>query len=102
MKNAHIAIFEGVGKAFHIEERPIPEHLADGAVLVEIAMATICGSDLHTVAGRRQEPTPCVLGHEGVGNVVSVGAGREPWLGRRVTWTLADSCGGFAACAGRK
>ncbi|RYX82433.1 dehydrogenase [bacterium] len=96
--NARIAIFDKAGQAFRLEEWPVPEQLATGEVLVEIALATICGSDLHTVAGKRQEPTPCVLGHEGVGHVVAVGAGREEWRGRRVTWTLADSCGHCAAC----
>ena len=97
--NARAAIFDRVGEPFRMAELPLPERLADGEALVEISLAAICGSDLHTVAGRRQEPVPCVLGHEGVGRVVAGGAGREPWLGRRVTWTSADGCGACPACA---
>ena len=97
--NARAAIFDRAGEPFRIAELPLPERLADGEALVEISLAAICGSDLHTVAGRRQEPTPCVLGHEGVGRVVAAGAGRKSWLGRRITWTSADSCGACPPCA---
>lgn len=70
-----------------------------GEVLVRMSLATICGSDLHTFEGRREAPAPCVLGHEGVGVVESVGAGRSlDLVGKRVTWTLADSCGGCRPC----
>ena len=93
MPVAHAAIFDQAGKPFRFAELPLPDRLNDGELLVQIAMATICGSDLHTHDGRRQEPTPCVLGHEGVGTVASAGAGQEKWIGRRVSWTSADSCG---------
>ena len=97
---ARVAIFEGAGRPFRFAEQPLPEAglLAPGEALVKIALATICGSDLHTVQGRRRGPTPCVLGHEAAGSVVAAGAGREAWVGRRVTWTLADSCGTCRPC----
>lgn len=96
---ASAAIFDGAGKPFRLAELALPTHLEDGEVIVSIALGTICGSDLHTIQGRRMEPTPCVLGHEGVGTVVAAGRGRERWTGRRVTWTSADSCGRCVACA---
>lgn len=99
MSAATVAIFHGPGAAFTLAERPLPAELAPGQVLVAISLATVCGSDLHTAAGRRREPVPAVLGHEAVGRVVAVGAGRDRALvGRRVTWTLADSCGACPAC----
>ena len=98
MGNAWAAIYFGPGKAFGFQQIPFP-NLAPGEVLVAISLATICGSDLHTVEGRRMESVPSVLGHEGVGCVMAVGAGRDPGLlGRRVTWTLADSCGCCRPC----
>ncbi len=100
MPDAKAAIFHGPGKAFSITDRALPASLADGEVLIAIDLATICGSDLHTVGGRRVEPTPCVLGHEGVGRIVAVGVRRADWrAGERVTWTLTDSCGACPACA---
>ena len=100
MSHARIAVFRGPGRRFDLEERPLPRHLGPREVLVRIRLATICGSDLHTLAGRRDEPTPSVLGHEGVGEVVALGPGRSECApGDRVTWSLADSCGHCAACA---
>jgi putative phosphonate catabolism associated alcohol dehydrogenase len=73
--------------------------LGPGEVLVEIDLATICLSDLHTVSGRRTEPTPSVLGHEAVGRVLGVGSVRDELApGDRVTWSIADSCGICAFC----
>jgi putative phosphonate catabolism associated alcohol dehydrogenase len=95
---ARAAIFDRAGQPFRFAELPLPSTLNAGEVLVEISLATICGSDLHTHAGKRSEPVPCVLGHEGIGRVVCAGAGREAWLGRRVTWSSADSCGHCSAC----
>lgn len=96
--NGRAAIFDGPMRPLRVAERALPEHLGPGEVLVEIDLATICGSDLHTLGGRRREATPCILGHEGLGRAVACGAGREAWLGRRITWTIAASCGACAAC----
>lgn len=95
---ARLAVFVGPEKPFEFRSVPLPAP-AEGEVLVAISLATVCGSDLHTFEGRRNEPTPCVLGHEAVGRVVAVGSGRDPaWVGTRVTWTLADSCGCCPPC----
>ena len=39
------------------EECPMPQ-ISDGEILAKIRLATICGSDLHTLAGTRREATP--------------------------------------------
>jgi putative phosphonate catabolism associated alcohol dehydrogenase len=97
MTSATIQLFHGTERPFELRRVPLPDTLAAGEVLVEITLATICGSDLHTIEGRRSAPTPCVLGHEAVGVVVaSARAGVMP--GQRVTWSLADSCGDCPAC----
>jgi putative phosphonate catabolism associated alcohol dehydrogenase len=94
---ATVRIFRGPSQAFGSSEVPLPATLAPGEVLTRIALATICGSDLHTLDGRRHVPTPCVLGHEAVGVVVeSARPGILP--GHRVTWSLTDSCGNCAPC----
>lgn len=95
---AHAAIFEKAGQPFRIAELSLPSVLNAGELIVEITVATICGSDLHTHSGKRMEPTPCVLGHEGVGRVIATGVGRERWKDKRVTWSSADSCGRCASC----
>ena len=46
--------------------------------IVRIDTSTICGTDLHILKGDVPETTPgTVLGHEAVGTVQEVGAGRE-------------------------
>lgn len=97
MNNARIQLFSSPGQPFYPATAPIPEAVQPGEALVEISLATVCGSDLHTVDGRRSAPTPCVLGHEAVGRVIA--SGREGLVaGQRVTWTLADSCGHCTPC----
>lgn len=99
------AVFSGHGHPFDLREFPVPAP-GRGEVLVDITCSTICGSDLHTWHGRRQEPTPCILGHEIVGRIVAFGAGAprtdlrgEPLAeGDRITWTLAASCGECFFC----
>lgn len=79
--------------------------LEPGDVLVEIELATICGSDVHTTQGQRSAPAPLVLGHEQVGRVVAVGgaastpSGSLVAVGDRVVWSLTVSCGSCVRCA---
>lgn len=99
------AIFAGHGEPFRLEDFPIPSPGA-GEILVDVSCSTICGSDLHTWHGRRNEPTPCILGHEIVGRIVAFGPG-APRIdlrgdpineGDRITWTIAASCGECFYC----
>lgn len=76
---------------------PIPE-LAAGEVLVRIRLATVCGSDLHTVSGRRPAACPSVLGHEAVGEVIGVGPGAKVQVGQRIIWSVTVACGTCARC----
>jgi putative phosphonate catabolism associated alcohol dehydrogenase len=99
---AHIQVFHGAGQPFELQTTPLPDQLGPDQlgpdeVLVEISLATICGSDLHTVDGRRSAPAPCVLGHEAVGRVI-LSARQDILVGQRVTWSLVDSCGHCLAC----
>jgi putative phosphonate catabolism associated alcohol dehydrogenase len=92
-------VFSGPNEALQKQEFPLPAALAAGEVLVEISLATICGSDLHTLTGQRLEKTPCILGHEAVGRIVAFGSDRSDLeLGQRVTWSIADSCGTCPPC----
>ncbi|HEY6737838.1 MAG TPA: zinc-binding dehydrogenase [Actinopolymorphaceae bacterium] len=100
---ATAAVWHGPDDGFRLTPLPLPS-LAPGEVLVETGIATLCGSDLHTVAGDRDTPLPTILGHEMVGTVVAVngtprtttGATVEP--GMRVTWSIGASCGRCRRC----
>ena len=101
-QRASIALFHGADQPFELCERTIAAPNID-EVLVQVSLATICGSDLHTFAGRRTAPTPCVLGHEAVGRIASptrvCDAYGEPLHeGDRVTWSIMAACGQCEYC----
>lgn len=100
---ATVAVWDGATAGFRIADEPLPR-VAGSEVLVRIAMATVCGSDLHTIAGDRDTPLPTVLGHEAIGTVVRAGDravtfdGTPVRPGTRVTWTIGTSCGTCVRC----
>jgi S-(hydroxymethyl)glutathione dehydrogenase / alcohol dehydrogenase len=68
-------------------------------VVVRMGAVGICGTDLHSVKGEWQRPTPIVLGHEGAGTVEAVGSGVSSLRpGDRVVISWAPSCGECADC----
>lgn len=92
-------VFRGPEEGF--EHIAVPDvHLHPGDLLVQIDLATVCGSDRHTVSGARTEATPLVLGHEQVGRIVALGPGPAPRtvddhplaIGDRVVWGVAVAC----------
>ncbi len=98
------AVMMAANKPLELCEYPLPE-VERGAMLVRILCCTICGSDLHTWLGRRNGPTPAILGHEIVGEIVELGEGvvhdagdRLLKPGDRITWTMTDSCGKCYYC----
>ena len=102
--SAQISQFHGVGIPFEVREMPMAATSDD--VLVRVSLSTICGSDLHTVSGRRGAEIPCILGHEIVGTVVAPthirsATGEVLSEGDRVTWSLTTSCGTCDYCAHR-
>jgi alcohol dehydrogenase len=85
-------------RPFHIEEVEL-EAPGEGEVLVEIAAAGLCHSDLSIVAGLRKRALPVVGGHEGAGIVREVGRGVSGLKsGDHVVMTGAAGCGHCAPC----
>lgn len=72
----------------------------DDEVLVRIAAAGICHSDLATIEGVRVRPLPIVLGHEASGVVEEVGADVSSLrAGDHVVAVFLATCGVCDACA---
>ncbi|MBW8740693.1 MAG: alcohol dehydrogenase catalytic domain-containing protein [Streptomyces turgidiscabies] len=70
-----------------------------GEVLVAIAAAGLCHSDLSVVDGTIPFPVPVVLGHEGAGVVEAVGAGVTHVVpGDHVALSTLANCGACADC----
>ncbi|GAA2094057.1 alcohol dehydrogenase catalytic domain-containing protein [Streptomyces albiaxialis] len=72
----------------------------EGEVLVRVAAASLCHSDLSVVNGDRVRPLPMALGHEAVGVVEETGAGvARVQPGDHVALVFVPSCGHCARCA---
>ena len=78
------AVVHKLGKPLVIEEVPVPEP-GHGQILVKVAAARVCHTDLHAVEGDwpvKPKP-PFIPGHEGVGHVFAAGAGVKHGEGGR-------------------
>ena len=98
------AIFDPSSRRFRLQKFELrkPE---EGEVLVRVSLSAICGSDLHTVQGRRHPGGPIVLGHEICGTVAALGEsidtdcnGHPLRIGDRITWSIMASCGHCFFC----
>ena len=72
-----------------------------GEVLVRVAAAGLCHSDLSAVTGDRPRRLPAVAGHEAAGVVEEVGAGVTGFApGDHVVMVFVASCGACPVCLG--
>ncbi len=102
---AEAMVFRGTRLPLRLESIPLTAP-ACCEMLVRITACTICGSDLHTVQGHRNTPTPTILGHEIIGEIAAVHPqseyrdinGQRLAIGDRVTWSIAASCGTCFFC----
>ena len=71
----------------------------EGEVLVKVAGAGLCHSDLSTIDNSRPRALPAVLGHEGAGVVAEVGRGVAGLqAGDHVVFVFSPSCGTCRNC----
>lgn len=71
-----------------------------GEVLVRMAVAGLCHSDLSVIDGNRPRQVPMVLGHEASGVVEAVGTYVEDLApGDHVVFVFVPSCGHCAPCS---
>ena len=104
VKTAKAAVMAAAGHDLEIKAYPLPR-VEKGCILVKVTCCTICGSDVHSWMGRREAPTPIILGHEIVGQIVELGEGvthdsgdRPLKVDDRITWTIMDNCGKCYYC----
>jgi 2-desacetyl-2-hydroxyethyl bacteriochlorophyllide A dehydrogenase len=101
-----VAVLHGPGD-LRLDEVPVPE-VGPGDLLIKVAAAGICGTDLHfRHMGPRYPDRPMPLGHEYAGEVVDIGANVTQFkLGDRVAYNSNNSpadmgrggeCGGFSS-----
>ncbi len=111
-ETARLAAWLGYGKGFEIREYPVPDP-APGAVVVAVALANVCGSDMHYWKGeydfaKRGRPLPLNTGHEHTGRIARLGrgvaadsAGQPLREGDRVIYRYFIPCGRCPACLRR-
>src|SRR3974390_3764551 len=97
------AVAHGAGKPLSIEPVDLAGPKA-GEVLVEIKATGICHTDAYTLSGADPEGLfPAILGHEGAGIVVEVGAGVTSLkAGDHVIPLYTPECRQCPSCLSRK
>ena len=102
-QSATAAVFLAPGQNLELRSLPLPE-ISAGEGLVEVDCCTLCGSDLHSIHGKRKVATPTILGHEILGRLVEVApglcdVGGLPLVaGDRISWSIAASCDNCFFC----
>ena len=107
MSTGKAAVFHGPGKPFEVRELAVAEVEPD-AVLIRVALANVCGSDLHFWRGDAPLRLPAdgwIFGHEMTGRVAKLGGrvktdslGRPLAEGDRVAYAYFYPCGRCPAC----
>ena len=112
-ETARLAVFHGTGRPFEIREYPVPDP-EPGAMLIKIALANVCGSDMHYWRGEQDyvkmgRPLPLNTGHEHMGTVAKLGqgvstdsTGQPLKVGDRVLYRYFCPCGHCKACLRRQ
>jgi alcohol dehydrogenase len=92
-------VYHGPGQVA-LSDVPDPEITDDADVIVRVDATTICGMDLHILAGDVPSvPEGRILGHEAVGTVADVGSAvRTRGPGDRVLVPCISACGTCRFC----
>ena len=105
MKTKAAVLYEMERPRPYVETRPLAleelelESPGPGEVLVEIAAAGLCHSDLSVINGTRPWPIPIVLGHEAAGIVREIGTGvSDLGSGDHVVFSFLPVCGRCSNC----
>jgi alcohol dehydrogenase len=106
MKTIGAVLYKMEEPAPYAESRPLVVEELDldgpgpGEVLVEIAGAGLCHSDLSVIDGARPRVMPMVMGHEASGIVRELGPGiRDLAAGDHVVFSFVPACGHCRPCA---
>ncbi len=91
-------VFGDVGRVL-VEDVPEPAIEEPGDAILRVAVAAICGSDLHLYHGKAPVEPGATLGHEVVGVVEEVGSAVARFRpGDRVVASFAVACGACWFC----
>ena len=92
------AVLYELGGRLEVEDVELADP-KEGEVLVKVAAAGVCHSDISVIDGVIPYPLPAVLGHEGAGVVERVGAGVHHLRpGDHVIFSFIPACGRCFYC----
>jgi Zn-dependent alcohol dehydrogenase len=93
------AVLTGIGNPLEIRDDVELEAPRTGEVKIRVAASGVCHSDLSVQNGTIMSPLPCVLGHEGAGEIVEVGEGVSGLaVGDHVVLSWVPQCGECFFC----
>src|SRR3990170_976989 len=93
------AVLTGIGNPLEIRDDVEIEAPLAGEVKLRVAASGVCHSDLSVQNGTIMSPLPCVLGHEGAGEIVEVGVGVTGLaVGDHVVVSWVPQCGDCFFC----
>ncbi|MGH8990494.1 MAG: Zn-dependent alcohol dehydrogenase [Acidimicrobiia bacterium] len=93
------AVLTGIGNTLEIRDDVEVEAPRAGEVKLRVAASGVCHSDLSIQNGTLMSPLPCVLGHEGAGEIVEVGEGVDGLaVGDHVVVSWVPQCGECFYC----
>lgn len=87
-------VLEGPSE-LHLRELSLGKPLAKGEVLLEVAYAGVCGTDVSIARGDYPVPLPLVLGHEVSARVVDAKADAASLIGEAVVCEINNSCAAY-------
>jgi threonine dehydrogenase-like Zn-dependent dehydrogenase len=92
-------VLRAFGAPLEVETAPVPDP-GPGAVIAQVELAGVCGTDVHLSHGHLPIPLPLILGHEAVGRIARLGegvttdfAGNPLREGDLVAWSSNIPCG---------
>ncbi|MEX2394822.1 MAG: Zn-dependent alcohol dehydrogenase [Actinomycetota bacterium] len=92
------AVLEAYGQPLNVTDVDLGDP-RKGEVKIAIKATGVCHSDLSIQQGKVPYPTPCVLGHEGAGEVIEIGEGvTSVKPGDHVTVMWSPQCGQCYMC----
>ena len=88
------ALLSAVDEPLEIVDDLVLNDIGPTQVRVRVAASGVCHSDLSAITGVLPHPLPCVLGHEGAGEVIAVGpAVSRVSVGDHVVLSWVPPCG---------
>jgi len=92
------AVLDRLGGPVRVETIDLDEPRS-GEVLVKMGAAGVCHSDYHSIVGDSPADLPCVVGHEGAGEIIAIGPDVDTVrVGDRVALNWLPSCNDCFYC----